>query len=193
MRPILFIVFIIQFLSCKQDSSKPSFGKDLMDSSSFAGKKLDVNQVEIDITRNSFLHLKLGGKMNELENDQSFRYQKTEFQTGEGSFKIIKVYDKENRHIANLFPKDDRKMDVIHMIVVIDPQYASMHGLSVGDDLQKIIDMKQKFEIHGSEIEGQTGAYMDSISYELDAYHFTYDVATKDIPANTKIKGIRLF
>ncbi len=117
--------------------------------------------------------------------------QKTKLKTGEGTFDVYEIKDFENNPAGYLVPDPKNKL-LVGDITVKTPKAETAKGIKVGGTFQDLLKAFPNIEVHGSEIEGQTHANANNISYRLDMPNFTYDVDKAKIPPTTKITEIMI-
>jgi hypothetical protein len=117
--------------------------------------------------------------------------QKTKIKTAEGTFEAYEIKDFENNPAGYFLPDPNDKL-LVGDITVKSPKAQTVKGIKVGDSFQDLLKVFPNLTVHGSEIEGQTHATANNISYRLDIANFKYKVDQSTIPTSTKIMEITI-
>jgi hypothetical protein len=117
--------------------------------------------------------------------------QKTKIKTAEGTFEAYEIKDFENNPAGYFLPDPNDKL-LVGDITVKSPKSQTVKGIKVGDTFQDLLKAFPNIAVHGSEIEGQTHATANNLSYRLNIANFKYKVDQSTIPTSTKILEITI-
>jgi hypothetical protein len=115
--------------------------------------------------------------------------KKSTMQTGEGSFEVYKITDKENNP-AGYFMADTKDKLLVGSITVESPKARTQDGIKIGSTFSDLLKAFPNIEVHGSEIESRTYATKGNLSYRLNVANSTYELDKAKIPATAKITEI---
>jgi hypothetical protein len=144
-------------------------------------------QTQLLIGPNSFRGIKVGDL---IANHKDY-IQATKLKTGEGTFDVYEIKDFDNNPAGYFLPDPKDKLKVGD-ITVNSPKAQTAEGIKIGRTFQDLLKVFPQIEVHGSEIEGQTNANANNLSYRLDAANFSYEIDATKIPGTTKITEIRI-
>jgi hypothetical protein len=115
--------------------------------------------------------------------------KKSTMNTGEGSFEVYKITDKENNPAGYLMADSKNKL-LVGSITVESTKARTEEGIKVGSTFKDLLKAFPNIEVHGSEIESRTYAKAGNLSYRLDVANNTYEVDKAKIKPTTKITEI---
>jgi uncharacterized protein YdbL (DUF1318 family) len=115
--------------------------------------------------------------------------KKSTMQTGEGSFEVYKITDKENNPAGYLMADPKNKL-LVGSITVESPKASTHEGIKIGSTFKDLLKAFPNIEVHGSETESRTYATKGNLSYRLNVANNTYDVDKAKVPATAKITEI---
>lgn len=110
--------------------------------------------------------------------------------TGEADFDVFYIDGAEGTELGYLMASEDGKE--IESVTVTSEDVMTEQGISVGMTYAQLQEKLGDFEVHGSEIEGQTHAEKDGYYYLLDAGNWSYEVDPSTLKPDTKILSIGL-
>ena len=132
-----------------------------------------------------------GIQIGDLIANHSDYIKKTKLKTGEGSFDVYEIKDFENNPAGYFLPDPKDKL-LVGDITVNSPKAQTAKGIKIGDTFQDLLKNFPDITVHGSEIEGQTHANANNLSYRLDVANFKYEIDKAKIPTTTKITEISI-
>ena len=132
-----------------------------------------------------------GIQIGDLIANHSDYVKKTKMKTGEGTFEVYEIKDFENNPAGYFLPDPKDKL-LVGDITVNSPKAQTAKGIKIGDTFQDLLKNFPDIAVHGSEIESQTHAIANNLSYRLDVANVKYDIDKATIPATTKITEITI-
>ncbi|WP_020568989.1 hypothetical protein [Neolewinella persica] len=134
------------------------------------------------ISNGYFLGLTPGGSLAEFVDG----LRSGVLQTGDGDFDVHYIDSAEGDELGYVMA-DPRDGGTIGNIYITSPKVVTEEGIRVGISYSELVEKLGALEVHGSEIEGQTYAISDGISYRLDAGNWSYEIDPSTIEPDTKI------
>ncbi|MEE9303258.1 MAG: hypothetical protein V3U84_05680, partial [Thiotrichaceae bacterium] len=147
--------------------------------------QVESSRTELVISETAFRGISVGDSIA----THSAYTQKELLKTGEGNFEIYRIKDFNNKP-AGYFLADPNNKNLVGDITVETQMAKTAEGIKVGSTFAELRKQLPEVGVHGSEIEGRTYAFYNSISYRLNVGYFTYEVDIEKIPQNAKIVEI---
>ena len=130
----------------------------------------------------------IGSNISELE--RSLALKKSTEETGEGTFTIWNMVDK-NHGVLGYVMEHPEKQDVIHRMYITSDK-VEYFGLRIGSTWADILKAEPNAVAHGSEIESTVSVQIGEKYFELDMQESNYNFDNTKIKADTKVIGIWL-
>jgi hypothetical protein len=137
------------------------------------------------VSNGYFLGLTPGGSMAEFVDG----LRSGVLQTGEGDFDVHYIDSAEGDELGYVMA-DPRDEGTIGNIFITSTKVVTEEGIRVGMSFTELQEKMGELEVHGSEIEGQTYANSDGLSFRLDAGNWSYEIDPSTIKPETKILEI---
>ena len=134
------------------------------------------------ITEQGFYGIEVGQAISAIET----KIEASVLQTGEGDFDVYDIFDEDGTALGNFFPNLDDPT-LVGNIEVTTPKAQTAEGFKVGTTYAEIQEQLTDYEVHGSEIEGQTHVYYNNFALRLDHQSADYELDKAAIPATAKV------
>jgi hypothetical protein len=141
------------------------------------------------IEETKFFGVEVGKNIEDILAEKPDLLKKGMYQSGEGDFEIYQILDSDGGSLADVFFFEEKGKKKITSIVVTSEKAATLKEIKVGSTYDEVMKAYPKAEVHGSEIEGYTHAFIGGFAFKLDVNIWTEEVKEKIAP-ETKVIAI---
>lgn len=146
----------------------------------------DDGSMDITAPDGTKMAVSIGGKISELEAGGVL--EKDILETGEGSFDVWNISDKNHGQLGYLMENYEVKDEISNIYITSDK--VDYTGIKVGTTWAEIQKAHPDAKAHGSEIEGRVSVQIGKHYFRLEHNEWSYDFDQSNIKPDVKVDEI---